>query len=75
MKGSTVTDVDTIRLLAELVSIDSRNPVLVPGAPGEAQIAAFTATFLERHGFEVERVEPQPGRVSVVARCAAFLIS
>ncbi len=63
-----MTDVDTIRLLAELVSIDSRNPVLVPGAPGEAQIAEFTATFLERYGFEVERVEPQPGRVSIIGR-------
>ncbi|MGH2943282.1 MAG: acetylornithine deacetylase, partial [Solirubrobacteraceae bacterium] len=34
------------RLLADLVAIDSVNPALVPGAAGEAAIAAFVAAWL-----------------------------
>lgn len=51
-----------------LVRINSVNPELVPGAPGEARIAAFTADTLAALGLEVERHEPQAGRVSVTGR-------
>jgi acetylornithine deacetylase len=44
----------TRALLEELVSIDSVNPTLVPGAAGEAEIGRFVAGWLERHGVEVE---------------------
>ena len=57
---------DPVDLLARLVAIDSVNPDLVPGAAGEAEIAAFCADWLARHGFEVHRVEDVPGRPSVV---------
>jgi acetylornithine deacetylase/succinyl-diaminopimelate desuccinylase family protein len=57
----------TAELLAQLVSIDSVNPTLVPGGAGEAQIAAFVADWLREHGLEVTVDEPVPGRPSVVA--------
>ena len=64
-----VVDGDFIRsTLADLVSIDSRNPTLVPGAPGEGPIAARVARMLEELGMEVETVEPVPGRPSVIGR-------
>jgi len=55
-------------LLARLVAIDSRNPVLAPGAPGEAAIATAVADFLSAAGLEVAWVAPQPDRPSVVGR-------
>ena len=44
---------DCVELLAALVSIDSVNPDLVPGAKGEGEIAAFVADWLRRQGLEV----------------------
>jgi acetylornithine deacetylase/succinyl-diaminopimelate desuccinylase family protein len=55
-------------LLARLVAIDSRNPALVPGGPGEAVVADVVAGFLREAGLAVELVEPQLGRPSVVGR-------
>jgi acetylornithine deacetylase len=55
-------------LLARLVAIDSRNPALVPGGPGEAAIAGVVAEFLGAAGLEVEWVEARPGRPSVIGR-------
>jgi acetylornithine deacetylase len=60
-----LTDAAT-ELLAALVAIDSVNPALVPGAAGEAQIAAFVAGWLGDRGLEVTVDEPLPGRPSVV---------
>ncbi len=57
---------DATDLLAQLVSIPSVNPDLVPGASGEAAIAAFCATWLAEHGFEVHRLEARVGRPSIV---------
>ena len=54
-------------LLAQLVAIDSVNPELVPGAPGEGEIARFVATWLERAGLDVELNDVVPGRPNVVA--------
>jgi acetylornithine deacetylase len=53
-------------LLAQLVAIDSVNPDLVPGGPGEAEIARFVAAWLQQAGLEVEIDEPLPGRPNVV---------
>jgi acetylornithine deacetylase len=65
MEGSmTATD----DLLARLVAIDSRNPALVAGGPGEAAIAEVVAAFLRVAGLEVELTEPQPRRPSVIGR-------
>lgn len=57
---------DAAGLLADLVAIDSVNPALVPGAAGEAQIAAFVAAWLREHGLEVTVVDEPAGRPSVV---------
>ena len=49
-----------------LVQINSVNPTLVPGAPGEREIAGFIAGSLDGLGLKVEVFEPEPGRLSVV---------
>src|SRR5215831_323866 len=59
-------DPDPIALAARLVAIDSVNPDLVPGAAGEREVASFVAGWLQDHGFEVHRLEPVPGRPSIV---------
>ncbi|MEX2272006.1 MAG: ArgE/DapE family deacylase [Vicinamibacterales bacterium] len=53
-------------LLRDLVAIDSVNPGLVPGARGEADIAAHCAAWLRREGFDVEVQEAAPGRPNVI---------
>lgn len=56
------------RTLADLVAIPSVNPDLVPGATGEAAIAAHIAGRLRRTpGIDVEISEAAPGRPNVVA--------
>ena len=54
-------------LAADLVRIDSVNPGLVPGGAGESQIADVITAWLSVRGFECTRVEPTPGRPSVLA--------
>lgn len=51
--------------LADLVRINSVNPILVPGAAGEREIGGYTARTLEHIGLDVCTYEPDPGRVSV----------
>src|SRR4051812_3273825 len=55
-----------IKLLRELVAIDSVNPSLVPGAAGERQIADAIAAHLKRIGMDVEIHDAAPGRPNVV---------
>ncbi len=59
-------DLDPVALTAELVSIPSVNPDLVPGAPGEAEIATYCGSWLAVQGFEVHRLESRAGRPSIV---------
>ena len=59
---------DAIALLRRLVAIDSRNPTLVSGAPGEALVAAALADVLRAWGFDVQLRDAAPGRPNVVAR-------
>ncbi|HJZ47981.1 MAG TPA: M20/M25/M40 family metallo-hydrolase [Roseiflexaceae bacterium] len=58
----------TDRLLAQLVAIDSRNPMLDTQGPGEAAIAAAVAAELREAGLEITPIEPVPGRPSLIAR-------
>ena len=58
---------DAIALARELVRIDSRNPSLAPGAPGEAAVARSLGEILRSWGFEVEIEEAAPGRPNVIA--------
>lgn len=59
---------DAIALLRQLVEVDSRNPSLVPGAPGEGEVARTLATTLDAWGFRTTLVEAAPGRPNVIAR-------
>ncbi|MCC6927725.1 MAG: ArgE/DapE family deacylase [Gemmatimonadaceae bacterium] len=59
---------DAIALLRRLVSVDSRNPSLVPGAPGEGAVAEALAQVLRAWGFRTELMEVASGRPNVVAR-------
>ncbi len=55
-----------IRLLRELIAIDSVNPTLVPGAAGEREIAGFIAAEMRRAGLDVTVEMVEPGRPNVV---------
>ena len=59
---------DAVALTAALVRVDSRNPSLVPGGPGERAAALRLAAALRGWGFRVELQEAAPGRPNVVAR-------
>ena len=56
------------RLLGALVSINSVNPDLVPGAPGEHEVAAFVADWLRDAGVTVQTVTTSAGRPNVIGR-------
>jgi acetylornithine deacetylase len=56
--------------LERLVQINSINPTLSPGAPGEREIAQFIAGSLQTIGLTTEILEPEPGRTSVLGRLA-----
>jgi acetylornithine deacetylase len=56
-----------VRLLADLVAIDSVNPALVPGGAGEGQVADRCAQELKAIGLDVSVREAAPGRPNVVA--------
>jgi acetylornithine deacetylase len=64
----TIARGDAVALTRELVRIDSRNPTLVAGAPGEARVARALAAVLEAWGFRVELRDAVPGRPNVIAR-------
>jgi acetylornithine deacetylase len=59
---------DAVALTRALVAIDSRNPSLVEGAPGEGDVARALAAVLSEWGFSVELQEVLPGRPNVIAR-------
>jgi acetylornithine deacetylase len=55
-----------IRLLRDLVAINSVNPTLVPGAPGEREIAGLVANKLRSSGLDVAIESVAEGRPNVV---------
>src|SRR5688572_28993505 len=59
---------DAIGLTRLLVRVDSRNPGLVAGAPGEGDVARILASVLEVWGFTVSLQQVADGRPNVVAR-------
>jgi acetylornithine deacetylase len=61
-----MSDDPCISLLRELVSIDSVNPSLVPGASGEGRIAAAVARRMEELGLQVHVEEVAAGRPNVI---------
>ena len=59
---------DARALTETLVRIDSRNPTLVPGAPGEAGCAHVLAEVLGGWGFRLEWQDVRDGRANLLAR-------
>jgi acetylornithine deacetylase len=68
VSAAHVTPGDALALTDALVRIDSRNPLLVPGGPGEGACAELLAEVLRRWGFDVALHETAPGRPNVIAR-------
>ena len=62
---------DAVALTRELVRVDSRNPTLVAGAPGEGRVARVLADVLAAWGFDVTVRDAAPGRPNVIARLGA----
>jgi acetylornithine deacetylase len=56
----------SVALLRDFVAINSVNPLLVPGAPGEAQMADAVAAHLSRLGLDVEVQPVADGRSNVI---------
>lgn len=56
----------TIELTRKLVSINSVNPSLVAGAPGEIEIAAYLADVFTELGLEVHTQEAAEGRPNAI---------
>ena len=61
-----MSDDPCISLLRRLVSIDSVNPSLVPGARGEGEIAAAVARHMRELGLQVHVEEVETGRPNVI---------
>ena len=59
---------DAVALTRALVAVDSRNPALVDGAPGEGACARVLADVLRGWGMRVEVHDALPGRPNVIAR-------
>lgn len=66
MPPATIDGAYLVRTLADLIRINSVNPSLVPGAPGEAEAAAYVKEGLLHLGLDVTLVESAPGRPSVI---------
>ncbi len=59
---------DARALTETLVRVDSRNPTLVPGAPGESGCAHVLAEVLGGWGFRLEWQDVRDGRSNLLAR-------
>jgi acetylornithine deacetylase len=59
---------DALALTRALVAVDSRNPGIGAGGPGEGAVAALLAGVLRDWGFDVELQEAAAGRPNVLAR-------
>jgi acetylornithine deacetylase len=66
--GTGVIPEDVTGLARLLIATPSVNPKLEAGGAGESAIAALTAGWLDAWGFQVEFVEAEAGRPSLVAR-------
>jgi acetylornithine deacetylase len=66
--GPSIPRGDAVALLRAIVRVDSRNPSLVAGAPGEGAVAHLLGDVLTSWGFRVVLQEAAPGRPNVIAR-------
>jgi acetylornithine deacetylase len=68
MPNARIERGDAVALTRALVAVDSRNPVIAPGGPGEGAVASLLAEVLAEWEFDVELQEIVPGRPNVIAR-------
>jgi len=68
MSAAAIGPGDARALARALVRIDSRNPSLAPGGPGESACVALLREVLDGWGFRTEVHEAVPGRPNLVAR-------
>ncbi len=68
MTAMAVAPGDARALARALVRVDSRNPSLAAGAPGEAACASLLRGVLDAWGFRTELHEAAAGRPNLVAR-------
>jgi acetylornithine deacetylase len=66
LTDSIVDRTKTIDLLKNLVKINSVNPSLVDGAPGEVEIAELLSDYMQSIGLRTQIDEVKPGRPNVV---------
>ena len=59
---------DAVALTRALVAVDSRNPGISSGGPGEGEVATLLAGVLQDWGFSIDLQEVVPGRPNVIAR-------
>jgi len=65
---SFVDGSNTVEILRDLIRINSVNPSLVPGAPGEGEIAEYISNFLNSIGMKTEITFIQKDRPNVVGK-------
>ena len=70
MTSAPIVPGDARALARALTRIDSRNPSLVAGGPGELACATLLRDVLDAWGFRTEMHEVAPGRPNLVARIA-----
>ena len=68
MNVEAIAPGDARSLARALVRIDSRNPRLSPGGPGEAACVALLRHILDGWGFQTEVHDAAPGRPNLIAR-------
>ena len=68
MSATPIAAGDARALTRALVRIDSRNPGLVPGGPGESACVALLREVLDAWGFYTEVHDAAPGRPNLLAR-------
>jgi acetylornithine deacetylase/succinyl-diaminopimelate desuccinylase-like protein len=61
-------EAELVRLLADLISIESVNPSLKGGQRGEAALAEYVTEYMARLGLEVRSQPVLPGRANVLGR-------
>jgi acetylornithine deacetylase len=64
--GSYLDESKTVEILGDMVRINSVNPSLVPGAPGEAEMAEYVSEFLRELGLKTRVYYVAPGRTNAV---------
>ncbi len=67
-KESRIDRPELFNLLSNLISINSVNPAVDPGSPGETKIGQFVSDFFKHHRISVEKQEVLPGRFNVLGK-------